>query len=281
MERFKFPPTVEPEDWMVLGQTIEGKVIEVETDEAKKYLEWTRQLPKWEYLWEKGEKGADLGFNPRVVLVFGPSGSGKDVVTSVIEEEMGDRVVHLSADWYYGPLGETEGVRIYANNYDHVNAVDWRLLQFHLQSLRQGYEVRAPVYDFSTHFRKPGERVIIKPKQIILVSGIMVADTLRREADLVIGVEATWEVCKKRRIKRDVAERGRTEAQCEAQIKATVRSGYEEFVEPYIKMLKQGKWDGKEETVLVDNLKDVESPLEPARVNKRVYIEPIKELLER
>ena len=281
MKEVKLPLTVESEDWMVLGQEVRGKVIKVETDEAKKYLEWTRQLPKWNYLWKRGERQIDLGFKPRVVLVFGPSGSGKDVVTSVIEEEMGDKVVHLSADWYYGPLGETEGVRIYANNYDHVNAVDWRLLRFHLQNLKQGYEVRAPVYDFSTHFRKPDEEVIIKPRPIILVSGIMVADTLRREADLVIGVEATWEVCKKRRIKRDVAERGRTEAQCEAQIKATVRNGYEKFVKPYIEMLKQGKWDGKEKTVLVDNLKNAEYPLEPARVKRQVYIEPIRKLLER
>jgi len=277
----KFPRTVEPEGWMVLGDMRGAKVIEVESRVGKKYLEWTRRRPEWRYLWKKGRKYRGLGLRPRIVLVFGPSGSGKDVVTGVIEEELRDKAAHLSSDWYYGPLGKMKEGKIYANNYDHVNAVDWELLKFHLRSLRQGYEIKAPVYDFSTHFRVRGKSVRVKPKPIILVSGIMVAEALRREADLVIGVDATWEVCVKRRIRRDIEERGRTRTECERQIKATVRGGYEKFVKLYLKMLRQGKWDGKEKTVLVDNLKEAEFPLEPARVNKAVYLEPIRELLER
>ena len=152
----KFPKTVKMDDWMVLGEVKEPVVIEVESKEAKKYLDWNRKKKEWEYLRERKEKSS-LDIKSKAVMVFGPSGSGKDVVTETIEAELKDEVVHIASDWYYGPLGVDEGRTIFINNYDHVNSVDWDLLKWHLESLKEGYEVNVPVYDFSTHSRMKGE----------------------------------------------------------------------------------------------------------------------------
>lgn len=279
MKKPKFPQTAEIENWMVLGKVDKPVVIEVESREALEYLDWTRQSKEWDFLREKGEKVRGLG-EEKVLLVFGPSGSGKDVVTETVEKELKDKVVHLSSDWYYGPLGKDNGKTVFINNYDHINSVDWDLLRKHIGWLKQGNKVKAPVYDFSTHSQMKGEFKEMEPKPLIMVSGIMTADKLRSLADLSIGVEADWQSCVRRRIKRDIKERGRTRKQCEEQIKSTVKKGYKEFVKPYLKMIRMKRWDGSGEVMLVDNRQDAETPNEPARINKDVYLERIKDLIE-
>jgi len=276
----KTPKQVKMENWMVLGKVTKPVVIEVEPQGALKYLDWMRERQEWRYLRERGGGKRGKVGKVRLVMVFGSSGSGKDVVTETIEKELGKQVVHLASDWYYGPLGMDEGRTVFINNYDHVNSVDWDLMKLHLKNLREGYRVKAPIYDFTTHSRVGGEYKLLKPKPIIMVSGIMVAHTLRSLVDLTIGVEADYKVCVNRRIRRDIKERGRTEKQCKEQIKNTVRKGYREFVRPYIKMIKEGEWDGEGEAMLVDNRKDADTPNEPARVNKEVYLERIRQLIK-
>jgi len=270
-------PRALPENWMRLGD-LTGDIIQIETSEALAYLESVRRGGKWQRLWRPGKKAENNIANPQIVLVFGSSGSGKDVVVSTILGEMGDDVTAISADWYYGPLGETEeGKKVFSNNYDHPNSVDWGLLRWHLNLLQQGFVVRAPVYDFTVHSRVDQSKEL-RPNRILLVSGIMVAHALRDRADFVIGVDAPWGVCVKRRIGRDVRERGRQEEECRVQIEATVRPGDEEYVRPYIDELKQGGWDG--EAMLVDNAGHANWPgKEPARINGQSYLEPIRALM--
>ncbi len=77
-------------------------------------------------------------------------------------------------------------------------------------------------------------------------------------------------------MERDIRERGRTEEGCLAQIEATVKPGFKEFVKPYVEIVRSGDLECE---VLVDNSTQTEVGFEPARVNSEVYIEPLRELL--
>ncbi|PIS08942.1 hypothetical protein COT75_03705 [Candidatus Beckwithbacteria bacterium CG10_big_fil_rev_8_21_14_0_10_34_10] len=266
-------PLVSADSWMLLGDE-SGLIIDVSSSEANNFLEITRRLDEWKYLWESGEK-IELSVLPQIVLLFGPSGSGKDIVVEEILAEMEESVSHISADWYYGPFGKiNDGRSVYANNYDHPHSVDWGLLEHQVGLLRDGLVIKAPIYDFSTHRRAGGEFRKVEPRPIILVSGIMTAHALKDQADLVIGVFAPEIICIKRRIERDISERGRTEHQCLAQIEATVLPGDREYVRPYLEPgILQGNF------ILVDNSVNTGLGEEPARLNRDVYLEALRRLL--
>ena len=265
--------------WMAIGDP-EGLIIKVESQKALEFLTAARNDPRWGYLRQSGPKSS-LAQTPKTVVIFGPSGSGKDTVIEVIQQELAESVVHLPSDLYYGPTGKLFGDSqpgIYSNNYDHPNSVDWDLQRLHLSLLRQGHTVTLPEYDFSIHSRVDRGRPELAPKSIIVVSGIMAAHALKDEADLLIGVDAPWEICVARRINRDVQERGRTKKDSQDQIASTTKPGYLQFVKPYLDALRRGTLADK--AILFDNSLQVEAPQDfPARKNKHVYLEAIKKLV--
>ena len=103
----------------------------------------------------------------------------------------------------------------------------------HLKALKDGATVEAPVYDFKTHRRAPETRRI-EPRKVVLVDGILiyVEPELRKLFDVKIFVDTDADVRLIRRIRRDIAERGRTLDSVVSQYESTVRPMHLEFVEP-------------------------------------------------
>jgi uridine kinase len=118
-------------------------------------------------------------------------------------------------------------------NFDHPDALDWELLHQHLQVAAAGKPFAEPVYSFAEYARTAATRVI-EPGEFIIVEGLFVLywPELRHMLDLRVYVETDPEVCFARRLQRDVAERGRTEASVREQYERTVRPGAEWFVFP-------------------------------------------------
>ena len=121
--------------------------------------------------------------------------------------------------------------------------------------LAAGRAVEAPVYDFATH-RRTSTTDQVGPSPVVAVDGILLLafPAVRRRLDLVVYVDAPAEVRLERRVARDVAERGRTEAGVRAQFAATVAPMHERWVAPF----------AQEADLLVDGLAD------PARVVEAV-----------
>jgi uridine kinase len=169
-----------------------------------------------------------------VVGVAGGTASGKTTfVRRVVEYAAPGRAVALSLDWYYrchGKYPAEERARI---NYDHPDAFEIDLLISHLHRLRQGQTVHAPVYDFATHSR--AHRTIeILPARLVLVEGILCFHfpELVELFDTTIFIHASDSLRLERRLRRDVAERGRTEEAVLAQWEATVYPMHKQFCEP-------------------------------------------------
>jgi uridine kinase len=172
--------------------------------------------------------------HPVVIGVAGGSGSGKTTVVSRIVESMGDdQVVVLEHDRYYHDHPELRLEERAALNYDHPDSLETGLMVRHVDELRAGRAVELPAYDFARHARRHATDHV-GPRPIIIVEGILIfADApLRELMDVKVFVDTDDDTRFIRRLKRDVAERGRTMDSVIDQYLNTVKPMHLEFVEP-------------------------------------------------
>ncbi len=120
-----------------------------------------------------------------------------------------------------------------AANYDHPDAFDWDLLNDHMAALTSGGTVEVPVYDYAIHDRSDRSE-IVEATRVVVVEGILVLwePRLRERFDLKIFVDTPADLRIIRRLRRDVAERGRTPESILDQYLDTVRPSHELFIEP-------------------------------------------------
>ena len=170
---------------------------------------------------------------PLVVGVAGGSGSGKTTLARELMSRLPD-VEIISMDSYYKDQNHLSFREREVTNFDHPSAFEMSLLVKHLSELRAGREVEVPVYDFGTHARRTGYVMRVRPTRIIVVEGILlfVEPALRQLIDVKVFVDASADVRFIRRMRRDVAERGRSAEQVVEQYMSTVRSMHDAFVEP-------------------------------------------------
>lgn len=155
---------------------------------------------------------------PIIILIAGASGSGKSTVVDEIIEHLGKHIcAKVSLDMFYHDQLTVPHDRRSKTNFDHPDAIDWEKLHHVVAHLQDGQNTKLPHYDFKTHTRIPEKALMISPRPIIIVEGIMVLwdEKLREMADYMIFVDTPLDTCLSRRIKRDVAPpeeggRGRT-----------------------------------------------------------------------
>ena len=171
---------------------------------------------------------------PYLIGVSGGSNSGKTTIATRLAELMGDE--HLSLikldSYYVERPNEAMEVRA-AANYDHPDAFDWDLMNDHLAALSAGASVQVPVYDYAIHDRSD-QCETVRAAKVIVVEGILVLwePRLRERFDLKIFVDTPPDLRIIRRLRRDVAERGRTPESILDQYLTTVRPSHELFIEP-------------------------------------------------
>lgn len=171
---------------------------------------------------------------PIVIGIAGGSGSGKTTVANVILRRVGShRIAFLAHDSYYRNLGDLPVVQRAEINFDHPNSLETDLLIQHVRALKARQAVDVPIYDFTTH-KRTDQTSRVKPQRVILVEGILlyVEKELRDLMDVKIYVDTDADIRFIRRLRRDIAERGRTAERVMEQYLNTVRPMHLEFVEP-------------------------------------------------
>ena len=169
-----------------------------------------------------------------VIGLAGGSGSGKTtVVRRIVESLGGTHVTVLDHDRYYRDHPELRLEERAALNYDHPDSLETGLMVEHVQALKAGRGVDAPVYDFTRHARSAATKRF-EPRTALIVEGILVfADKrLRDLMDIKIFVDADDDIRFIRRLARDTSDRGRTMQSVVDQYLATVKPMHLEFVEP-------------------------------------------------
>ena len=170
---------------------------------------------------------------PLIIAIAGPSGAGKTVLSEEIRRRLEVPCSRLPLDSYYQPQPHLDMEQRALRNYDHPDALDWAMMETHLDSLAAGRGIEIPVYLFDRHTRA-GHTHPVQPAGVVIVEGILALHHagVRKRADLKAFVETSEPACLRRRIERDVAERGRTLESVLQQYNATVRPMMDEFVLP-------------------------------------------------
>lgn len=169
-----------------------------------------------------------------VIGIAGGSGSGKTTVVRAITQQLSGRVVVIPQDSYYKdsshlPMEERQKI-----NFDHPDAIDWKLLCQQIRELKQGHTVEQPVYSYITCSRSTTETVTVEPADVIIVEGILIFThkELRDQMNIKVFVDADDDDRLMRILVRDIAERGRTIETAIDHYTETVKPMHLQFIEP-------------------------------------------------
>lgn len=169
-----------------------------------------------------------------IIGICGGTGSGKTTVANkILEAVSASQVVFIQQDSYYRNLKDLPLDYRQVANFDHPDALDNDLLVHHVRKLKASEPIELPIYDFKTHMRL-NETRLLQPKPIVIVEGILIfaEPRLLEQMDIKVFVDTPDDIRFIRRLRRDIAERGRTLESVIEQYIATVRPMHMQFVEP-------------------------------------------------
>lgn len=172
---------------------------------------------------------------PLIFGIAGGTGSGKSTVARKVAEALGDAsVAFIEMDSYYRDFSHLSRHELQHHvNWDHPDAFDVGLLASHLEGLARGEAIDVPVYEFATHSRSVQVRRV-EPADVIVIDGILLLadERVRTVCDVKVYVDADPDIRLIRRIRRDMASRGRSLDSVLDQYLSTVQPMHLQFVEP-------------------------------------------------
>ena len=169
-----------------------------------------------------------------IIGIAGGTGSGKTTVVHQIMNELPDTEVGIiSQDSYYKANNNMSYEGRSLINFDHPRAIDFDLLVEQLKELKAGNNIEQPVYSFVIHNRTD-DTVHTHPRKVMIVEGILILThpELRDLFDIKIFVHADSDERLIRRLKRDIAERGRDMDEVLSRYQTTLKPMHQQFIEP-------------------------------------------------
>ena len=200
-----------------------------------------------------------------IIGIAGGTGSGKTTVVHQIMNEMPQTEVGiLSQDSYYKENNHLSYEERALVNFDHPRAIDFDLLVQHLKDLKSGKTIEQPVYSFITHNRTD-DTIVTHPRKVMIVEGILIFTNpeLRELFDVKIFVHADSDERLIRRLKRDIAERGRDMEEVLNRYQTTLKPMHQQFIEPTKAFADIIIPNDKYNTVAIDVVRAV--------INQRIY----------
>ncbi len=200
-----------------------------------------------------------------ILGIGGGTGCGKTTVVNQILAQLPEGEVGvISQDSYYkdtSHLSFDERIKI---NFDHPRSIDFELLENHLKELKKGNVIEQPVYSFVKHNRT-GDTIMTNPRKVMIVEGILILTNpeLREMFDIKIFVHADSDERLIRRLKRDIAERGRNLEEVLERYQTTLKPMHQQFIEPMKEYADIIIPNNKYNTVAIDIVKTI--------INERLY----------
>lgn len=113
----------------------------------------------------------------RLILIAGPSSSGKTTFSKRLEVQLqvsGVLPVTLSMDNYYLNRNQTPKHEDGSYDFEHIEALDLKLLNDHVKRIIAGQEVKTPIFSFQTGKRDPHKTIPIKldKRGVLIIEGI-------------------------------------------------------------------------------------------------------------
>ncbi len=173
---------------------------------------------------------------PFIIGIAGGSGSGKTFfLNCFLQHFTPDEVCLVSQDDYYHPVAARmtpEEIALY--NFDLPETIDDKQLVADINHLIAGETIFKKEYTFNNRNAVP-KILEIKPAPILIIEGLFIFHfkDIAKNIDLRIFLEADEEVALRRRLKRDLIERGYSEDDVMYRWINHVMPAYKEFLLPY------------------------------------------------
>jgi len=194
-----------------------------------------------------------------IIGIGGGTGCGKTtVVNQILNELPAGEVGIISQDSYYKDTSHLTYDQRVKINFDHPRSIDFELLESHLKELKKGNTIEQPVYSFVQHNRT-GDTIITHPRKVMIVEGILILTNpeLREMFDIKIFVHADSDERLIRRLKRDIAERGRDIDEVLTRYQTTLKPMHQQFIEPMKEYADIIIPNNKYNTVAIDIVKTI------------------------
>lgn len=169
-----------------------------------------------------------------IIGIAGGTGCGKTtVVNQIINELPKNEVGVISQDSYYNDLSHLPLEERRKTNFDHPSAIDFKLLEKHLKSLKAGHSIEQPVYSF-LECNRTEKSIPTHPRKVMIVEGILILTNaeIRNMCDIKIFVHADSDERLIRRLKRDVNERGWNLNETLDNYQNVIKPMHDQFIEP-------------------------------------------------
>lgn len=169
-----------------------------------------------------------------VIGIAGGTGSGKTtVVNKIIDSFPSGEVAVLPQDSYYKDSSHIPPEERSKINFDEPAAIEWTLLEKHLQELREGHAIEMPTYSYLTCTRQP-ETVRVEPRDVVIIEGILVLcePSMRQQMDVKVFVDADADERLIRVIARDCIQRGRTPQMVIDRYEGILKPMHLQYIEP-------------------------------------------------
>ncbi len=170
-----------------------------------------------------------------LVGISGGSASGKTSFIHALREHFLEEEVGLiSQDNYYHPADYHTRDENGHVNYDLPQCIDMNAFLSDIQKLKQGIPIEIEEYVFQKEVEQK-RKIRIQPAPVIIVEGLFLMhfNDIADELHLKIFIDADESIKLRRRIDRDIAERGVSREQVLYQWENHVKPSYRKFLEPY------------------------------------------------
>jgi uridine kinase len=178
--------------------------------------------------------GTLVAHRPLIIGIAGGTGSGKTTVARRVAAALSEAsVAFVEMDSYYKNFAGLTMAELNQINWDHPDAFDLALFAEHLDALANGEAIEKPIYDYARHARRD-ETTRISGVDVVVLDGILLFtdEQIRNRLDVKVFVDADADVRLVRRIRRDMASRGRPLEEILDQYERTVAPMHQMFIEP-------------------------------------------------
>lgn len=170
---------------------------------------------------------------PLIVGIAGGTGSGKSWLARAVAAEFSGRAAVIYHDWYYKNNSHVSAEEALELNFDHPDSLETSLLCRHIDELKSGRAVEAPVYDYRTHSRLLTINPVA-PADLLIVDGILILQNpeLRSRLHVSVFIDVPADIRLSRRVRRDMTERRIDVDETLRLYEETVRPMHEQYVAP-------------------------------------------------
>lgn len=167
----------EYKEWgRILNVSSAGKLNDRTSRGTIKDFIWVNEALHNKKIAEIADRVSDRAQDLRIVLIAGPSSSGKTTFTKKLSIQLtvlGLKPIIIGLDNYFVPRERTPLDAEGNYDFEHIEAIDIPLLNDHLVDLFKGEEVQVPDFDFKTGQRRESKTSVKMPERgILLMEGI-------------------------------------------------------------------------------------------------------------